>query len=57
MKTYRIINNLDSWIGNQIPNDENTVITEEELQNLSVSWGKDIEELMEDLEEKEDKID
>lgn len=54
MKTYRIINNIDNWIGNQIPDDENTVITEEELKNLSVSWGKDIADLMEDLEEEEE---
>ena len=32
-------------------NEENTIITEGELRELSKAWEKPIEELMEDLEE------
>ncbi len=48
---YRIIKNFDEWLWNLIPNEKNTIITEEELQELSKGWEKPIEELMEDLEE------
>ena len=51
MKKYRIVRNYDSWFNVDVPNDENTIITEEELRELSKVWEKPIEELMEDLEE------
>lgn len=51
MKKYRIVKNYDSWFCVDVPNEENTIITEEELQELSKEWEKPIEELMDDLEE------
>ena len=51
MKKHRIVRNYDSWFNVDVPNDENTIITEEELRELSKVWEKPIEELMEDLEE------
>ena len=50
MRKYRIVKNLDSWLGNQIPDEENTIITEKELWDLARSWDKDVDTLMEDLE-------
>lgn len=51
MKKYRIVQNLDSWLGNQIPDEGNTIITEKELLDLARSWGKEVDDLLEDLED------
>ena len=51
MKTYRIVRNYDSWFNVDVPNDENTIIDEDELKRLANDWEKPVEELMEDLEE------
>ena len=51
MKTYKLIENIESW------GDEayyGLTISEEELATLSREWDKDIDELMEDLEETND---
>ena len=50
MKKYKIIKNFDAWLACDVPNEENTIITEEELHDLSISWEKPIKELMNDLE-------
>lgn len=54
MKKYRIINNIEGWLGNQSPTEENLTIDEAELKRLSQEWEKPIDELMEDLEEIEE---
>jgi hypothetical protein len=51
MKKYRIVENIDSWIGNQPANDETLIIDQKELERLAREWEKPIAELMEDLEE------
>jgi hypothetical protein len=51
MKKYRIVENIDSWIGNQPANDETLIIDQKELERLAREWEKPISELMEDLEE------
>ena len=51
MKQYRIVNNIENWLGVEYPTEENTIVTEEEVQELSKAWEKPIEELMDDLEE------
>ena len=51
MKKYKIINNLDSWVGNQPATEETTIISQQELERLAREWEKPIEELMQDLEE------
>ena len=51
MKKYRIVKNFDSWFNVDVPNDENTIIDEDELNRLANDWEKPVEELMEDLEE------
>lgn len=51
MKQYRIVKNYDEWFNVDVPNEENTIVTEEEVQELSKEWEKPIEELMDDLEE------
>lgn len=51
MTKYRIVKNIEGWLGVLTPTDENTIIDEDELNRLSVEWEKPIEELMEDLEE------
>lgn len=51
MKQYRIVKNIEGWLGVEHPTEENTIITEDELQELSKVWEKPIEELMDDLEE------
>lgn len=51
MKTYKLIENIENW------GDEayyGLTISEEELAALSREWDKDIDELMEDLEEMND---
>ena len=54
MKKYRIVRNYDSWFNVDVPNDDNTIIDEDELNRLANDWEKPIEELMEDLEEVND---
>ena len=54
MKQYRIVKNIENWLGIEKPTDENTIVTEEEVQELSKEWEKPIEELMDDLEEMEE---
>jgi hypothetical protein len=51
MKKYRIVENIDSWIGNQPANDETLIIDQKELERLAREWEKPIDELMQDLEE------
>lgn len=52
MKKYRIVKNYDEWgYDVDVPNEENTIIDEDELKRLSNDWEKPIEELMDDLEE------
>ena len=52
MKKYRIVKNYDEWgFDVDVPNDENTIIDEDELKRLANDWEKPVEELMEDLEE------
>lgn len=51
MKKYRIVKNYDSWFNVDVPDDENTIIDEDELKRLANDWEKPVEELMEDLEE------
>ena len=51
MKKYRIVKNIECWLGVEHPTEENTIVTEEEVQELSKAWEKPIEELMDDLEE------
>jgi hypothetical protein len=51
MKKYRIVENIDSWIGNQPANDETLIIDQKELERLAREWEKPIAELMQDLEE------
>ena len=51
MKKYRIVKNIEGWLGVERPTEENTIVTEEEVQELSKEWEKPIEELMDDLEE------
>ena len=54
MKKYRIVRNYDEWgFDVDVPNEENTIIDQEELERLSREWEKPIEELMDDLEEME----
>lgn len=49
MTMYRIINN--KWLGDQVPDEENTIITDAELQELAEGWGKTVEDLdLDDLE-------
>ena len=55
MKQYRIVKNIEGWLGGQTPNNENIIIDEDELKRLSNDWEKPIEELMDDLEEVEEK--
>ena len=54
MKQYRIVNNIEGWLGVEHPTEENTIVTEEEVRELSKVWEKPIEELMDDLEEVEE---
>lgn len=51
MKKYRIVKNIESWLGVENPTNENTIIDEDELKRLSNDWEKPVEELMADLEE------
>ena len=54
MKKYRIIKNFDNWFNVDVPNNENTIITEKELEELARGWETTVEDLMKDLEEIED---
>ena len=51
MKKYRIVQNYDSWFNVDVPDDDNTISGEDELNRLANDWEKPVEELMEDLEE------
>lgn len=51
MKKYRIVRNYDRWFNVDVPNDENTIIDEDELKRLANDWEKPVEELIADLEE------
>ena len=51
MKKYRIVKNIEGWLGVEHPTEENTIIDEDELKRLSNDWEKPVEELMADLEE------
>lgn len=52
MKTYKIKPEyLDLWEGGDTPSDPDRIITEDELNELSVEWEKPIEELLQQLEE------
>lgn len=55
MKKYKIVKNIEGWLGVEHPTEVNTIVTEEEVQELSKAWEKPIEELMDDLEEVEEK--
>ncbi len=51
MKKYRIVKNIENWLGVERPTDENTIISEDEVKALSQEWEVPIKELMNDLEE------
>ena len=51
MKKYRLIDNIEAW-GTEAKYGD--IITEDELIRLADEWDKDIDTLMEDLEEIED---
>lgn len=51
MKKYRIVKNIENWLGVERPTDENTIISEDEVKELSQEWEVPVEKLMNDLEE------